>query len=257
MEPDLRILSYNILNGGVGRADPVAEVIEAQNADVVVLIEADDEEVVNRIAKRLKSDFIHAPGNGHAAAILSRWPISRTINHALLHEEGPRSLVEAVIQTPSGGELTLFGVHLHARVHEADEDKRLQQLQTVFRVTEPLRNSKTPHVLAGDFNANSPLQEIDIARCKTSTQKAAQTNGGTLPRRVIQAVLDAGYVDSLAAFDADAAKTQTTYSTHSPGQRVDYIFTFNVPAIKNAWVERDRLAEFASDHFPVGAGFDV
>jgi endonuclease/exonuclease/phosphatase family metal-dependent hydrolase len=221
------------------------------------MIEADDEDVVNRIAKRLKTDFILAPGNGHAAAVLSRWPIVRTINHALLHEEGPRSLVEVVIKTPAEGELPVFAVHLHPRATEADEDKRLQQLQAVLRLTEPLRTAAAPHLLAGDFNANSPVQEIDLARCKASTQESVQTNGGTLPRRVIQALLDAGYVDTLAAFDANAARTQTTFSTHAPGQRVDYIFAFNLPRVRNAWIERDRLAEFASDHFPVGAELDV
>lgn len=253
----MRIVSYNILNGGVGRADPVAEVLEAQNADVIVLIEADDEDVIARIAKRFNYDVIAAPGNGHAAAALSRWPILRTVNHALLHEEGPRSLLEAVIGLPGGGELPVFAVHLHARASDADEDKRMMQLQTLLRITEQLRTAGTPHLLAGDFNANSPMQNIDLARCKPATQEAAKANGGTLPRRVVRAVLDAGYVDTLAAYDEEAAAVRTSFSTHAPGQRVDYIFAFKLPDVRSAWIETDRLAEFASDHFPVGVELDV
>ena len=52
----MRLVSYNILDGGEGRADPLAEVLLAQRADVVVLLEADQISVVERIAAaRLRS----------------------------------------------------------------------------------------------------------------------------------------------------------------------------------------------------------
>jgi endonuclease/exonuclease/phosphatase family metal-dependent hydrolase len=46
-----------------------------------------------------------------------------------------------------------------------------------------------------------------------------------------------------------------TFTTQHPGQRVDYIFTHGVDRrhIADAWIERDRLATYASDHYPVGA----
>src|SRR3954464_11326427 len=93
----MRIVSYNILNGGEGRADPLAEVIEAQRPDVVALVEADNLEVVERIARRLKMDYIHAPAGDHAGAILSAWPIVTTINHAAISEHWMNSFVEARI----------------------------------------------------------------------------------------------------------------------------------------------------------------
>ena len=34
----MRLVSYNILDGGEGRADPLAEVIEAQRPDVIGLV---------------------------------------------------------------------------------------------------------------------------------------------------------------------------------------------------------------------------
>ena len=66
LKTDMRIVTYNILNGGEGRADPLAEVIEAQRADIVGLTEADDPAVLERIANRLKMDYIHAVGERHA-----------------------------------------------------------------------------------------------------------------------------------------------------------------------------------------------
>ncbi len=46
-----------------------------------------------------------------------------------------------------------------------------------------------------------------------------------------------------------------SFDTQHPGQRVDYIFAFGVgrAKVKDAWVERERLAKYASDHFPVCA----
>jgi endonuclease/exonuclease/phosphatase family metal-dependent hydrolase len=76
-----------------------------------------------------------------------------------------------------------------------------------------------------------------------------------LPRRVVQVVLDAGYVDTLHAVRGSEAATTGTFSTQHPGQRVDYVFAFGIDrlSLRDAWVEQDRLAKYASDHFPVGA----
>lgn len=255
----MKVFSYNILDGGVGRADPIAEVIEAQDADAIALIEADDPDVVARIARRLNYDVITAEGHGHSVALLSRWTIVESINHALLEPGAPRSLVEARVRTPAGDVLPIFALHLHARAFESDEQARLLETAALLHITHDLRTKNVRHVLMGDFNANAPMQKIDIAACKKKTQEAYRANGNQLPRVVIENLLDHGYVDTLHAVHGDAAATMTSFTTHEPGQRVDYVFTFGIdrPRIRNAWIERDRLATFASDHYPVGAEIDV
>jgi endonuclease/exonuclease/phosphatase family metal-dependent hydrolase len=250
----MRIVSYNILDGGEGRADPLAEVIEAQRPDVVALVEAEDTTVVERIARRLKMDFVHAPGNSHASVLMSRWTIRESINHAPLHGQFEKSLLEVKVATPELGDV-IFGVlHLHAHGREADETQRERELDIVLDVFHSARESKAPHILCGDFNANSPVQQIDVARTKERTRKDWESNGGQLPRRVIQRIVDAGYADSLGATDAGAAEQRGTFSTQHPGQRVDYIFTHSIalPRLKRGWIEQDRLATYASDHYPVG-----
>ena len=64
-----------------------------------------------------------------------------------------------------------------------------------------------------------------------------------------------GYVDTLQAFDPAAATTLTTFTTHQPGQRVDYIFAHSIDhnRIRRASIETDRLATYASDHYPTCA----
>jgi len=249
----LRLFSYNILDGGEGRADPLAEVIEAQRADVVALIEADNADVLDRISKRLKMDLIAGQGEKHAVALLSRFPIIHTINHALLRKK-PDCLLEAVVRTPANEELTLGVLHLHAHAREQDESIREEELESILEVFEPHRRQRRPHLLVGDFNANSPFQTIEIEKCKPSTREEWRQNGGHIPRRAIQQVLTAGYLDSYYTLKQEQAKTTGTFSTQFPGQRVDYIFTHALPVsrLKDAWIEHDRLAKYASDHFPIG-----
>ena len=246
----MRLVSYNILNGGVGRADPVAEVIVAQAPDVVALVEADDDWVVQRIAKRLGFDGVVGDGQDHRVAVLSRWPVKRSVRHSAFDQAGPRCLVEVELDTP-GGPLVVFALHLSPKATLEAEAERVRQLRRLLRITEPLRTDARPHVLAGDFNANAPGQRIDLARCKPATQKYAAENGGTIPRDAIAVLLDAGYADTLAKVRHDAAFDLATFTTHAPGQRVDYIFAHGVSPV-DAWVETDRLATFASDHYPVG-----
>src|SRR3954447_2035020 len=100
----MRVVSYNILDGGEGRADPLAEVIEANRPDVVALVEATDLSVVERIANRLKFDFVQAPGRKQSSALLTRYTIRESINHALLRPGLSKSLLEATIVDEGGRE---------------------------------------------------------------------------------------------------------------------------------------------------------
>jgi endonuclease/exonuclease/phosphatase family metal-dependent hydrolase len=250
----VRLVSYNILNGGEGRADPLAEVILAQCPDIVALVEADSADVLDRIASRLKMDCFHARGRTTAAAVLSRWPIVEAVNHAALRPEISKSFVEAKVREPSGREWNFGVVHLHARATDADERIREGEIEVVLDVFAGRRRRGTAHVLAGDFNADAPEQLIDPAQCKPATRKAWEHNGGNLPRRVVSKMLAEGYVDTLLEIEPKKARTIGSFTTQYPGQRVDYIFGFGIDRarIRSAWIERDRLAKYASDHFPIG-----
>lgn len=250
----MRIVSYNILDGGEGRADPIAEVLLAQRPDVVALVEADHVEVLERIARRLEMDYIRAEGNaGHAVALLSRFAITQSINHAAVRAL-PRCLLEATVQPPGGLEMTFGVVHFGPYAFEADETEREAEAEALLEVFAPHRQARRAHILAGDFNSNSPIQQIDPARCSLRTREAFEANGGRIPRRVVQRMLEAGYLDSLAVVEPGRAGTWTSFTTQYPGQRVDYLFTYGLADrdIKAGWIEQDRLAKYASDHFPVG-----
>jgi endonuclease/exonuclease/phosphatase family metal-dependent hydrolase len=251
----MRIVSYNILDGGEGRADPLVEILLAQRADVIGLVEAEDPAVLERIARRLKMDYVEGVGeSGKSSALLSRFPIRDSVNHGLIQIGLSKSLLQASVEGPGGG-LWEFGVvHLHGKARESDEQKREGELRVVLEAFARLRAAGAPHVLLGDFNSNSPLQEIDLARCKPSTREQAAENGGVIPRRVVRELLNAGYLDTYDIVNPDLSRKQGTFSTQFPGQRVDYIFAHSIAAerIKSAWIEYDRLARYASDHYPIG-----
>lgn len=248
----MRLLTYNILDGGADRVNLLERVIVGQEPDLVALVEADDPRVVEELAGQLAMDFIHAPGNTKASAFLSRFPIRQTINHAPLHPALTKSLLEATAVDSGGAEWTIGVLHLHARATEEDESIREREIEQVLALFEPHRAAGRPHLLAGDFNSNAPYQRIDPSRCKRSTREAFERNGGHIPRRVVQRLLDGGYSDSLRAVHPVIAETAGSFSTEFPGQRVDYVFTHGIaPArIRSARVVYDDPARDASDHFP-------
>ena len=250
----MRIISYNILDGGVGRADPLAEVIEAQRPDVVGLVEADDLAVVERIANRLKMDYVHAIGNSHAVALLARDPILESVNYAPLEPRLSKCFLDAKVQT-SRGEIVLAIIHLHDGAFEQDEDRREEEVGIILDRLKHYRDDRLPHMIMGDFNSTSPLQEIDPQKLCPTSKQAFADNGNIIPRRVIQRILDTGYGDCLAMARRMEAKIGATFTTLHPGQRIDCIFVngMEAGAVKDAWIETDRLARYASDHFPIGA----
>jgi endonuclease/exonuclease/phosphatase family metal-dependent hydrolase len=250
----MRIVGYNILKGGEGRADPIAEVLLAQKPDIVGLVEADDPAVLKRISGRLKMDFIHATAGRSAAAILSRFPMRETIDHVAGEKRTVKSLLEATIVEPNGTEWIVGAVHLSAGAYEKDETQREDETAFVLDRFAVHRAANRRHLLLGDFNANSPMQRIDPDQCKPATREAWQANGGQIPRRAMQKLFDAGYSDALAAFDSAKAGSVGSFTTQYPGQRIDYVlmFGFSPATIQSAWIEQDRLARYASDHFPVG-----
>jgi endonuclease/exonuclease/phosphatase family metal-dependent hydrolase len=202
-------------------------------------------------------DFVFGAGNYKASAVLSRFAILDSVNHGPLQKDLTKSLLEATVVDGGGRAWSVGVLHLHAQALEADEAIREREIDVVLKIFEPHREAGRGHVLMGDFNANSPVQEIDPALCKRSTREAWEKNGGGIPRRAIGRVIDAGYMDTFHAVDPRLAATTGTFSTEFPGQRVDYIFSFGIEraGLKSARIIYEGDSQEASDHFPVAAEF--
>lgn len=243
----MRICFWNILDGGVGRADPIAETLIAQRADVLLLAEATDDAVVDRLARRTGMEALRFESANGASAVLSRQPVLSAVNEV---DSGVREFVQVTVDH-HGRSMTVALLHLSAGASIGDEDRRLKEIDSVLDSFAELRSQQLPHLLIGDFNSVGPLQRFDASNASPSLLEDYHRNGGRLRRDVIERVLDAGYTDTFAERHRDAAATAATFETAFPALRVDFAFAANV-AIRDAWIEGDDLARFASDHYPIG-----
>ena len=244
----IRLLTYNICRGGIGRERSIAEVIRASAADVVVLQEATRPDVVRDLAA-VTGMSVWAAKHGYSLGFMSRIPIAR-------HEwDQPRGSRHAFLEiVPEGMALRVFGVHLSA-VHAAwTERRRVRELAALLRSINVHQSGF--HVLAGDFNALAPGELLDTRALPYRLRALMWLSGGRVRWRTIQAVLDAQYVDAFRSRDAD--DSGLTFPTWAPHVRLDYVFVpvafaARVPVCR---VVRDDPSVKASDHFPLLAELD-
>ena len=239
----MRILSYNIRRGGLGREAPLASVIRTVNPDVVVLEEATRPDVVERLAhatamrhwsSRAGKSLAFMSRESVASFAAYRPPISR---HAFL---------EIVPATTSW---RVFGVHLSA-VHAAwTERRRLFELRALLRAVGT--HHPGPHILIGDFNTVAPGDIFDVRRLPRRLRALVWLSGGHIRWRTIATVLAAGYVDSFRQLHPD--DLGYTLPTPDPHVRLDYAFVPGAFAahVQSCEIVRTPDVASASDHFPL------
>ena len=244
-----RLLTYNILHGGTGRVDAIAQVINAVAPDLVLLQEATDAANVERLAEATGMEDGRT-FQRQSLGFLSRkkvsfvqWIRPRVSRHAFL---------EVV---PAGDELRVFGVHLSA-VHAAwTERRRVHELHALLKSVDQHREGF--HVLTGDFNTVAPGERFDMDKLPFRLKPLIWLSGGSVRWRTIQTVLDAGYVDAFKLKHPDDAGM--TLPTHDPHIRLDYVFVPHQHStrVMACEVVRHPAATRASDHFPVVADLHV
>lgn len=153
-----RILSYNILVGGIGRIDAIERMIKTVNPDIVGLIEATNPDIVEELAGRLNMEYrTNAPSDGSwkgSLALLSRIPILQSEVHVRTSLRA-RSLLEVSLREEHGERLTVFVTHLIAEFSRGrgGDGPRREEVREILHI---MRTNHGPHVLVGDFNALAP-----------------------------------------------------------------------------------------------------
>jgi exodeoxyribonuclease-3 len=239
----LRVLSYNIKHGGVGREQAIADVIRAARPDIVVFQEASTPKVIERLSRETGLGYWGAR-RGESLGYLSRDPLD--------HVEWfkPRVSRHAFIQiVPAGGGWRIVGVHLSA-VHAAwTEQRRRYELRALLLAIQ--QHAHGPHVLVGDFNTLAPGELLDFSKLPTRLRALVWLSGGRVRWRTIQGVLDAGYVDAFRALQPDLVGY--TFPTWDPHVRLDYLFVPKpcAPRVARCQVFSATHVLEASDHFPL------
>ena len=229
----MRLLTYNIREGGVGRAEPIAEVIKAANPDVVALQEATHPAVVEQIAKLAGFNYAwrHPPRTRHALLEVS------------FADGFPR----------------LFVLHLRAWFSKWSERQRVRELRGLLDgIQQQLLKEERAfafHVLCGDFNALAPDERFDSSPMPRWIRGMIWLSGRDIARSTIAMMRSEGYVDAWRTLYKDHVNDPGyTFPVWSPHVRLDYVFT---PAeyasrLTSSEIRREPdEVKRASDHFPL------
>ncbi len=245
----LKLLSYNIRYGGVGREAYLSAVVRSCNPDLVVFQEATRPAVIERLASDTQMP-VWAARAGHSLAFMSRLPIT----HYEWHRP-PRTRHPYLEIVPADTGLRVFGLHLSAIHSNLTEWRRIRELRAMLKDIE--QHQQGYHALVGDFNTLAPGAILDTRRLPLRLLPLLWLGGGKIHWRVIQIMLDAKYTDGYRSLHpADAGFTFPTWGANI---RFDYIFLPQAFANRLTACEvfRDSLVTQASDHFPLLAQLEV
>ena len=238
----LRILSYNILKGGVGREAPLGAVISSCEADIVILQEAYRPSVVKQLAATC--GFEHwASSQGHSVAFMSRISIAGHVWRRVRWAR--RAYLEIVTST----DFRIYGVHLSAVHSNLTEQRRGYELRALLRSVE--RQQHGLHIVTGDFNTLAPGERLDMNKLPPRLRALAWVTGKSIRWITIRMMLEAGYVDAYRKFHGDEGHTFTSWDPHV---RLDYGFVpepFSANLQRCDVVNAHPLLKEASDHLPL------
>ncbi len=214
----LKLLSYNIRFGGIGREALLAEVIKKVSPDLVVFQEATAPRVIEKLANKTGMPF---------------WGARR--NHSI-------------------GFISLFGLHLSARFSKWDERKRAREIRTLLKALES--HQKGVHLLVGDFNTLAPGELLDVQRMPAWIRALVWVSGRDIQRETIQVMIDAGYVDGYRLLHKEKGFTFPVWDPHLRLDYV-FVPLHSADRIKSCKVVAEFGTLTASDHFPLLAQVDL
>ncbi|HET9478579.1 MAG TPA: endonuclease/exonuclease/phosphatase family protein [Pyrinomonadaceae bacterium] len=231
----VRVMTYNIHVGvGVDKKldlQRIADVINRERPDLVGLQEVDrgvrrteGKDEIAELAALTRMEYAFAPnldyqGGKYGVAILSRFPIKRTIHRRFENKrEAERRGMLLVEVEFDGRPLTFVTTHLDYQF----EDARLFETQQLMK---HLADVKGPLIVVADLNDVPTGSSYQLMRTK----------------------FDDAWVVGRSKGDG------FSYPADKPAKRIDHIFTGRGVRAKKAWV----IETLASDHIPVVADVEL
>jgi endonuclease/exonuclease/phosphatase family metal-dependent hydrolase len=183
-----RVLSYNILLGGIRREKELATMIQSVQPDIVGLVEATNPHIVEELANQLGMQFcLSGCSRGLRdwnIAVLSKLPIIETRVHTHPGIFTRRHLLEVELEETNGEHLTVFVTHLTASFFRGMKSvhKRRREVEEILNIMVPRQG--TPHLVMGDFNSKAHGEEFQGSallryfRSQRTSQHPRPTPGG-------------------------------------------------------------------------------
>jgi exodeoxyribonuclease-3 len=246
----LKLLSYNIRFGGIGRESRLAEVIRAVAPDLVVFQEATDTRVIEALAEATGMT-VWAARPKHSIAFISRLEIA---HHEWHYPRGAKhSFLEIV---PAGTDSRIFGLHLRAMFSKWGERVRAREIRMVLEGISKYQEGF--HALVGDFNTLAPGEILNTHQMPRWIRTMVWLSGRDIQRETVQVMLDAGYADGYRTLHPlDKGYTFPTGDTHV---RLDYVFLparFAQRLTACEVIKQPETVALASDHFPLLAYLEI
>jgi exodeoxyribonuclease-3 len=243
----LRLMSYNIRFGGIGREERIAAAVKQCDPDIVVLQEATKPEVVERIAAICEMPYFAAK-RSHSTAYASKFA-------ATAHEwHYHRDLQRAFLEIDVGG-IRIHNVHLRATHSNYTERGRMREVHALLDGIKA--RSSEFHILVGDFNTLAPGELLNMQKLPWRYRVLAFLLGGKIQYRSIQIMLDGGYIDIYRRLHTEPG---FTFPAWNPNVRLDYVFapTAFADRISRCDVITDIVEPAkATDHLPLLAEIET
>jgi endonuclease/exonuclease/phosphatase family metal-dependent hydrolase len=159
----IRVISYNICLGGKRRVEQLGRVLASRHPDIVGLVEASDDRVVEVLAAHLGMDYrLSGYGKGgerQQSAVLSRLPIRATSVYktAVLTKQ---PLLEVTVEEPDGQLFTVYVAHLTAAFSQTWRANRQRRREVQEFLRQMTAQRGTRHLLMGDFNSIFPGERV-------------------------------------------------------------------------------------------------
>ncbi len=252
----LRVMTYNILDGGEGREEYLLEVLQAVRPDIAVLQEVFHEGFVQGLASALEMKaFLPCGNRKRRVALLSRLPVtSSTIYHYL--PPMWRNVIKAEVEYQPHKRFRLFGIHPMANLSVICELWRWWEARRIIARVKP--HAAEPCLVAGDFNAIAPSDRVLTNHMPGWLKLTILIQGNRVYHLSIRQYLAAGFIDCFRA--AHPGDDGFTLPPPQPNSRLDYILVNDAlkSHLVNCWVVREPPAILrASDHYPVVADFQM
>ncbi len=249
----MKLMTYNILNGGEAGLDKVIEAVKREAPDYLTINEANtfsdnNNRVLKKFAKETGFEHYDIALSGeyeYHVAVFSKQLFKE------IHKLTPlmRACIVAVIDTEMG-QISIASLHLTPY----SEDLRHPEIDKIVAFQKKYPN----RVLMGDMNSLSRLDGYHPNMMKNFNEMQTKkfTTNGKLRFDAIDKIMSVGYVDSAVELHKNTDFTAPTsineYAAHS-NMRLDYIFVSESlkSRINDYKVVKNELTNTASDHYPV------
>jgi exodeoxyribonuclease III len=255
----LRLMTWNIKNGGGDRLPAIIRVIHRERPDVLCLQEL---QKFRRYGRRLHALAQEAGMTVHLApagfaqpvAVLVR-PPRRILRRSTVRWRLHHAVAIADVET-TAGPLTVVSAHLNP----FSPDRRYREARWL---SARHGSSRRMTLVAGDLNGLAPDDDhtTRLDEVPSLVQQRHLSPEGAPDTRAVAAFRAAGFIDLWRAVgDGDGHTVPTGFAGREFGaMRLDYLLASPPLAARaqRAWVVRDEITAQASDHYPVRADVDL